>query len=72
MKSLYNQNQLWFRIIVLGVSIFSVLIVLIGGTDILFDFGWGFLPRDVIMASIVLVGTIIVNIIGIAVFRRIG
>lgn len=53
-----------FQIGVWGTIIFCLGMIVFGSADLLLGLKWGFTPKDVLMAVVVLVGAIIVKLVG--------
>lgn len=70
MKNYSRHTRSGFRFIIWGVIVFSLLMISIGGADVAFGLGWGFAPKDIIMAVVVLMGAMGVNAIGTKIFDR--
>ena len=61
-----------FQVGVWAAIIFCIGMIIVGGVDLLLGLGWGFAPKDVLMAVLVLVTAIIVKLVGTKIIAAFG
>lgn len=61
-----------FQISVWGIIVVALLIASAASIDLIFGLKWGFSPRDILMAMIVVVGALILKVIGTRIISAFG